>query len=245
MKKFHIYYKEIKNRILLIIISWIYSVLICSQYVDTLIYIYIKPSQDYIDKKNIYFIYTNINELFYTYINLIIYSVNLITIVYIIYQVFYFIRPGLYNIEYNSVLFYLKTLAAVWLLNIILLYNILIPFSWEFFISFQNTIEKGRLEFFFESKLNEYLSFILNLYNLSIINIIMIYFIFLYTYSVQNINTYLKSKRKIFYFLFFLLASLVTPPDVLNLIILGTTSILIYEIFIMFVILVKNIKVTN
>ena len=245
MEKFYLYYKEIKNRILLITLSWIYSILICYNYVDTLIYVYIKPSQNYIDKKNIYFIYTNISELFYTYINLIMYSVNLVLIVYIIYQIFYFIKPGLYYKEYKTVILYLRIITTIWISNIMILYYILIPFSWEFFLSFQNTIENNKLEFFFESKLNEYLSFVHNLYVLSIMNIIIICLIFMHTYNVQNVNTYLKKKRKIFYFLFFLLSSFITPPDVLNLMVLGTISIFIYEIFIILIMVLKNIKEAN
>jgi len=65
------YFLELKNRILLIILTWSGIFIICYNYKEILLYIIIKPSfNTYYKLNKIYFITTNVTEIFNTYIYL-------------------------------------------------------------------------------------------------------------------------------------------------------------------------------
>jgi hypothetical protein len=64
------YFSEIKNRIILLLLTWISTFYICYTYKEILLFVFIKPSLILSKLNNLYFITTNITEIFITYINL-------------------------------------------------------------------------------------------------------------------------------------------------------------------------------
>ena len=76
------YLYEIKNRLLLIGISWTSNVIISYNYKDTLLYLSIKPSLFLYKTNTFYFIYTDLSEPFYTYIQLVFLISNQILLFY-------------------------------------------------------------------------------------------------------------------------------------------------------------------
>ena len=236
------YYNEIKNRIVCIIYSFCISIWISYKYKTTLLYLLIKPSLIYYSEKSFYFIYTNISELFYTYINLIITTAFQITIFYLIYQIFNFFNPGLYRNESSLLKKAIFVMWATWVSSILLIYNVVLPFSWEFFLKLQDKLEKNQIEFFFEAKLNEYLNFITTVFNTSMLYIFLIFLTFIYIYQLKNALEYLKKYRKKLYFIFFIIASIITPPDLISQITIGTSSIIIFEIYIYLLLLNNKLR---
>ena len=123
----------------------------------------------------------------------------------------------------------------------------LLPLSWNFFIKLQESINKSYINFFFEAKLNEYLSFITSVFNMCLLNTIIVCTIFGLVHNTYNIKNFISNQRKNIYLLFFIIASIITPPDVISQLILGCLSILSFETYVYFLILKINylIKVTN
>ena len=79
------YFSELKNRIILLILCWLSSFCTCYSYKEILLFLFIKPSLNLTSKFNkIYFISTNITEIFNTYINLAIFISNQIVFVLLI-----------------------------------------------------------------------------------------------------------------------------------------------------------------
>lgn len=81
----------------------------CYLFKETLLYLFIKLTLNYDNNNSFYFLTTNITEVFIAYINLSYFITNQIIILFICYQVFIFITPGLYKFEYV----YLKTIFIV------------------------------------------------------------------------------------------------------------------------------------
>jgi len=238
------YFLEIKNRTFLIIISWIFTFLICYSYKDALLFTFIKPSLYLFKINTLYFISTNLTEIFSTHIKLASFIGNQVIILYGIYHIFIFIIPGLYNFEYLNFKFVLICGIIVWLLTIILLYNLILPWSWNFFLSFQQTLSNNKLQLHFEARLWEYLKFFIKLYNISIINCQFIILIFVYINSIEKNLNFIKNFRKLIYFLIFLISAFITPPDIISQIFLSLITIIIYEI-VLFLIVLKNKTVKN
>ena len=242
------YIIEIKNRIFITVFSWLNLLLINYKYKNTLLYLYIKPSYSTItNDKNIYFIYTNISELFSTYIDVIILTTVPIYISIFTYQVIIFLKPGLYQSEFKLITTYLKIFFTVILLVFNLFYFFVIPLSFNFFFFFQKSINDSQpINFFFEAKLNEYINYISYLILfcilISITISIILYTIVLNSKSVKN---YIKKNRKRIYFIFWLLITLITPPEVISQLISGSIMILIFEIYIYLMIFKVNLYKKN
>ena len=131
------YLIELKNRSFLIILSFIISVLFSYNYKETLLYIYIKPS--FISTKMnkiIYFIYTDVSELFYTYLKIIQIISIPITSFFLLHQLLKFISPGLYKYEYNYIKRYIMIWSVLYIIFIIIAYKYILPLIWSFFFFF-------------------------------------------------------------------------------------------------------------
>ena len=242
---FKLYFTEIIKRTLVVIISWIAYFGIGYYYKATLVYIIIKPSLNYLKQKTIYFIYTNINELFYTYLTLIITVANNLCILITVYNIYNFLKPSLYKVEYNNLKKMSQYLLLIWNLSLALLYLLILPISWNFFLQLQDSINNSHINFFFEAKLNEYLIFIASIFNICLLNILLISILFGLVRNTSNLKNFILTKRKSIYLLFFIIASIITPPDILSQISLGSISIFLFEIYIYFLILNINLKGLN
>jgi len=155
--------------------------------------------------------------------------------------------PGIYQYEKKLIQFYLFIYLNFLLFLILIFYKILLPCSWDFFykiisVNANNVITQQKtIKLFFEIKINEYLDFFFKLYFFCIL-LAQVFFVL----SIKLNDVYKKSKftsikfyRKRLYFLFFILSTLITPPDVISQLIIGGIFILMLEVTI-FVIILKN-----
>lgn len=147
------------------------------------------------------------------------------------YHLLIFLALGLYRFEFNKLKFTFKIFVITWLSSVILLYKFLIPFSWSFFLNFQkNKIGLQPVSFFFEAKIMEYLNYFTNLYYICLLSCQFLIIIALVLNSISNKKN--KMFRKLFYLIFVVFSTLITPPDVLSQIIVTINLIVIYEIII-------------
>jgi len=240
------YFIELKNRVFLIIISFIISILFSYSYKETLLYVYIKPSFIYTKmNKIVYFIYTDVSELFYTYLKIIQIISLPITSFFLLYQLIKFISPGLYKNEYN----YIKRYVIIWLVLyfvfVIITYKYILTIIWNFFFFFENKITT-EIQFFFEAKLINYFNFLNNIIYLCYLISLSILGILIIISKINNLKCFLKKQRKNLYFIIFIIITIIMPPDILNQIILSLTIIIVMETTFYINILSKNfIKVAN
>ena len=97
-------------------------------------------------------------------------------------------------------------------------------------MSFQN------LTFFFEAKLNEYLVFYTSIFYLCnlVYQIIILFFIFLDLFKTNILIV--KKLRKIFYFVFLICSTLLTPPEIIYQLMISICIVIIYELITIFLI---------
>ena len=243
------YLLEIKYRLLFSFITWLSLILSCYYFKETLLYIFIKPSLHFNTNNMFYFLTTNITEIFMSYLQIIYFVSNQIIIIFIYYQIFIFISAGLYTFEYN----YIKTLLIIfincWVIFFYFLNTYIFPASWNFFLEFQNFSHTQNLTFFFETKLSEYINFYVSLAYLCniIYQLIITFFIFLDLIKTNLLI--IKQFRRIFYFLFFLTATVISPPEIIFQLTIGINIIIVYELIILSNIIKNNIvnfkSVTN
>lgn len=234
------YYLEIKNRFFLTFFSWGVALFVCGFYREILLTLIIKITAlniNFYKKKDatFYFIFTDVKELFYVYLKLIFFVANCVCFAFLIYQLFMFFYLGMYAKEYKKLKKIVETFIVVSFVAIITTYVFVIPLSLDFFLSFQHkTNISSSFSFFFEAKISEFFSFVIQTYKICFLSF---QFIGGGIFLMNNLITKIKIKkikifRKIVYFFFYLFSTLITPPDVISQVILGSGLILIYEIFI-------------
>src|SRR5210317_535598 len=228
------YYIELKNRFILLSFTWVFGLFICYLYKDALLFLLISSSKHFTSaQETSYFIFTNVSEIFYVYLELIFFIANQMVILMLSYHVLLFLASGLYEVEFRKLKSALKFFVISWVCSILLLYKFVIPYTWEFFLSFQQTENTSQtVNFFFEAKIDEYLEYFIDLYYLCLLNCQLLALIILILTTLSKTNTKIKSFRKLFYFVFVIFSTLTTPPDIVSQGVLSLILIGIYELLI-------------
>ena len=231
------YYLEIKNRLILLFFGWLSTVLVSYIFKEILLYIITLQKIN----NNVYFIFTNVTEVFSAYTALIIFMGNQVLILYLCYHTIIFVTLGLYKSEYKNVIFAFKICFFLFFFSIIIFNKILFFSSWNFFLSFQNFINLKSLTLHFEAKLNEYLSFYFKFYYLCIFYFQTFLLLILFISYIQNKFKIIKQFRRFFYYIFIVLSTLLTPPDIFSQITLSCSIIFSYEVLVFCVVFKKNL----
>ena len=231
------YYIEIKNRFFVLLTCWIFTLLTCYFYKETLLFTLINSS-NYAEQ---YFIFTDISEVFYVYLQLTFFISNQITLLMLLYHIIIFLSSGLYRSEYEKLQFAFQVYVLTWICSVFLLNKIIIPVSWDFFLSFQKA---DGIALFFEAKIIEYLNYFTNLYYVCFLNcqLLAVITLLLNNYS-KNINN-IRRFRKLFYIIFVIFSTLTTPPDIISQILMSASLITFYEVL-LFLSILKTSMVTN
>lgn len=224
------YILEIKNRIILLSITWFFIVCISYLYKETLLFLFIE-SEIFINNefKVYYFIFTDVIEVFSVYVRLIVFFSLQILFTYTIYHVFIFLSPGLFIVEYYYLNYIVKTVLTIWFFSIMISKYFLIPTMWNFFITFQNA---SYLNLHFEAKLSEYLNFYIQFYYIFIIYCQIFTVLFFFFNYINANSSLIKKFRKLYYYFLVLFSTMVSPPEILSQIFVSFTLIFCYEMFI-------------
>ena len=164
------YFVEIRNRFLLLLLTWFSTILISYLYKEILLFSIVQPNLvlDFSAGPTFfYFIFTNVTEVFSVYLHLVFFLSFQVFSLYFLYHMFSFLSPSLFSSEYLYLSSICKVILSVWVFSLILLSFVLVPLTWNFFLSFQNLTKAYSFNLHFEAKLNEYLNFYVELYYLS------------------------------------------------------------------------------
>lgn len=229
------YYKEIKNRLFITVLAWTSCLTICYLYKETILFTLVDLNSSFSQPTaKIYFIFTDVTEVFTVYLELSLFVANQVVTGFLVYQTFMFFVSSLYEFEYLRLKFAFKVFISSWLISIFLLYTFIIPFSWNFFLSFQKSSTTLQpFELFFETKLINYFHYFTTIYYISVINC---QFLGLFTVILSNLNEKLQQSklfRKLFYLLFVTFSTVVTPPDIISQLCISLCLIISYELLLL------------
>lgn len=185
---------------------------------------------------NVKIIYTGLTEAFATYLNLAFYLAATATLPFMSFELYQFIAPGLYKQEKRIAQKILFLAPFLFTCACIFVYFFILPSALNFFLSFDKI---GQQQLLFEARITQYIEFIANLmfafgaaFQLPVVLIILF---LLKIITLQD----MINKRRIAIVINFVLAALLTPPDVLSQIFLALPMCLLYEIAIL---ICKNIN---
>ena len=178
---------------------------------DQWIYVLLKPLFKHTTDN--YLIVTEITEIFFIKIVLMFFINCCFTTTFLIIQFWIFLSLGLFKLENYYIAKWFSLFIINFIITIYLIVTYIIPVMWIFFIGLSNNLNTYLYNYFLEPKLSTYLYFIIKIImNFIIICQYPLIMIFCLNNNFLQINTLIQF-RKIFYLGIYLLAALISPPN--------------------------------
>jgi sec-independent protein translocase protein TatC len=108
-------------------------------------------------------IFTNLTEAFFTYMKVAFWTAVFVSFPVIATQLWMFVAPGLYRNERRAFLPFLMATPVLFFMGGALVYYVIFPLAWRFFISFEAPGGDGIMPIELMPKVNEYLSLVMTL----------------------------------------------------------------------------------
>lgn len=175
-------------------------------------------------------IFTALHEGFFTQIKVGFFTALCVTFPIMSMQIWRFIAPGLYKNEKQAFLPFLIATPVLFLMGAAMVYYVVTPLAWNFFISFEMAASEGALAIEVEPRISEYLSLIMRLIFAFGLAFELPVVLLLLARAGLVTPEGLAEKRKIAIVIAFVVAAILTPPDVISQVLLATPIILLYEI---------------
>jgi sec-independent protein translocase protein TatC len=224
---------ELRRRIIYSALVLIVAIGFCYSYVEMAI-------MDLIDiAENIEFVFIAPAELLMSYIKLSLIGGLIIAAPFLIFQIWLFVIPGMDGREKRYIFFSLLLGSMFFIAGVAFAYFVVIPTMIVFFMGFQMEAIKPMISF------ESYLSFVLStLFTFGTIFELPILMVLLSRFGILKVS-FLKKNRKFIILIIFILAAILTPPDVVSQIILAGPMILLSEIGIFLASIVEKKKVDD
>jgi len=173
-------------------------------------------------------IFTSVAEAFFTYMKVAFIAGLILTSPFVLYQIWAFVAPGLYQKEKRYVVPFVLSGSFFFALGIFFGYFIAIPIGFKFLLGYATDFIKPM------PSMNEYLSFSIKfLLAFGLVFEFPVVLVFLARIGVVNAKM-LARQRKYAILLIFIFAAVMTPPDLISQVLMALPLMGLYELSIFF-----------
>lgn len=230
------HFAELRRRIFFSVIFFVITFCACYFFSEKIYEFLLQPFADISqNNQNRRLIYTSPAEAFITYLKLSLSSALFFSFPIFAAEIYLFLSPALYKNEKKNILLIFFFSPFLFLLGAIFAYYFILPAALNFFSSFeiQGSAASSTLPIHLETKISEYLKFVTNLiFGFGIAFQLPILLLFLIKVDCLSVND-LRLKRRYWIVIIFILAAILTPPDILSQISLASLLIILFEIVIL------------
>jgi sec-independent protein translocase protein TatC len=225
---------ELRNRLMWACGAIFVGFIICYLFADHIYAFLVQPLADiYQGQTGRRMIYTGLTEAFFTYLKVAFWAGAFLTFPVVAAQLWMFIAPGLYRNEKQAFLPFLIATPILFFMGGAIAYYVVFPLAWRFFVSFETAGGPETLPIELEARVGEYLSLVMKL-------------IFAFGLSFQLpvaltlmgrvglvSSDALSRNRKFAIVGVFVVAAIITPPDIISQVTLAIPILILYEISIL------------
>jgi sec-independent protein translocase protein TatC len=167
-------------------------------------------------------------ELFMVYIKIALIGAIVLSLPFILYNVWMFLSPGLEKNEKKIILLSLLSGGLLFVLGAIFGYMVTLPITIKFFGDFSLDEVQSMISF------SNYLSFAITMvFSFGLIFELPILMVLLVQFGIVK-TSFLKTNRKMMVLVIFVVAAVLTPPDIISQTLLALPMLLLFEVGIFF-----------
>jgi sec-independent protein translocase protein TatC len=224
---------ELRTRLIYSMIAFVIAFAVCYYFSKQIYSFLAQPLADILHEKTGQerrMIFTALTEAFFTYLKVAMFGAAFISFPITVTQLWLFVAPGLYRSEKKALLPFLMATPVLFLLGASLAYYVIFPMAWRFFLSFEIPAGEGGLPILLEAKVSEYLGLVMKLiFAFGIAFQLPVGLTLLAKVGIIG-SAGLKKYRRYSYVGMFIVAAILTPPDIISQLGLAVPLIALYEL---------------
>ncbi len=229
---------ELRSRLLRSVAALIVAFFIAFYFADQIFAFLVQPLvKAFAGAEGARLIYTKLYEAFFVQIKVAMFAAFLFAFPIIANQIWAFVAPGLYKTERRAFLPFLIATPVLFAMGAALAYYIVMPTVFRFLLGFQ-TSEAGIPQEALPA-MGDYLSFVMNLiFAFGVCFLLPVLLMLLARVGIVTVDQ-LRSFRRYAIVAAFVVAAVITPPDVISQLLLAVPMVMLYELSII------GIAITN
>lgn len=216
--------EELRTRLTRCLVAAFLGLLVCYGFAEQLFLILMDPLVQQLAPSGGSLIYTGLPEAFFTHLKVAAIAGLFLVSPYIFYQLWMFIAPGLYEGERKWIIPIALCSALCFVAGAMFGYYVVFPFGFQFFLGYATDFIKPM------PSVKEYFSFATSmLFAFGLIFELPLFMLFLSALGLVTHKT-LRKYRKYAILGNFIVAAILTPPDVVSQLLMAGPLCLLYEI---------------